>query len=345
MRRLQGIAVSGGSRVGRAVHHEAVPFAVERRTCTPEEVPEELERIGRAVQAALRGLDESQRALALDPKVGSIFDVHRILLEAVRGEIEEAVRGGASAEHAVASVLRRYANRLAELTDPMFAERRQDVIDVERRLLRGLAGLATTVNAPKGDGRAPVIVVAEDMTPSEVAALAGGAVAGLALEHGGPTSHTAIIAKALGFPCVLGIPGLVAAVAPGAEVWVDGAAGVIVVDPDAETRAEAARRATAWEAAEASLIAESHLPAETLDGHVVTLLANIEFPIEVQAAVARGADGIGLYRTEFLYDPARPVPDEEEHLAAYREVLLLVGHGSRRVVEELRPVEPDPVGA
>lgn len=327
MRRLQGIPVSGGSRIGRAVHHEAVPYAgAARRSVAPEEVAGELERLARAQQEADRGLVESQKALVVDPKVGSIFEVHRMLLEAVTPEVADAVRGGASAEHAVETVLRRHANRLAQLADPVFAERRQDVLDVERRLLRALAG-GPAPRRPDGDGRSPVVVVAEDLTPSETAALAGGRVVGLVLEHGGPTSHTAIIAKALGFPCVVGVAGVVQAVAPGSEVWVDGAAGVVVVDPDAGTRAEAERRGRAYDAHERALLEESHLPAETLDGHAVTLLANIEFPLEVGAAVERGAAGIGLFRTEFLFDPDRPVPNEDEHLAAYRAALERVRPG------------------
>ena len=327
MRRLQGIPVSGGSRIGRAVHHEAVPFAAtSRRSVAPDEVASELERLSTAQREADRGLVEAQKALVVDPKVGSIFEVHRMLLEAVTPEIADAVRAGTSAEHAVETVLRRHANRLAQLADPVFAERRQDVLDVERRLLRALAG-SPAPRVPEGDGRSPVVVVAEDLTPSETAALAGGRVVGLVLEHGGPTSHTAIIAKALGFPCVVGVRGVVGAVAPGTEVWVDGAAGVVVVDPDSVSRAEAERRGVAYEAHERALLEESHLPAETLDGHAVTLLANIEFPLEVGAAAERGAAGIGLFRTEFLFDPARPVPDEEEHLAAYRAALERVRPG------------------
>ncbi|MFO0934559.1 MAG: phosphoenolpyruvate--protein phosphotransferase [Planctomycetota bacterium] len=322
MRRLTGIPVSDGSRVGRAVHHEAVAFAAtQRRAIAPEEVADEVGRLQRAAAEAQQGLVDAQRALAVDPKVGAIFEVHQILLEAVQGELEESVRRGSSAEHAVETVMRRHFNRLAQVADPMFAERRQDVLDVEKRLLRALAGMPAAAAAPTGDGRSPVVVVAEDLTPSECAALAGRRVAGLVLEHGGPTSHTAIIAKALGFPCVVGVRGVVAAVAPGTEVWVDGTTGSVVVEPDAGVRAEAERRARQHDAREQTLLEESHLPAETLDGHAVTLLANIEFPLEVAAAAERGAQGIGLFRTEFLFDPSRPVPDEEEHLAAYRAAL------------------------
>jgi phosphotransferase system enzyme I (PtsI) len=325
---FQGIPVSGGSRVGIAVHHEAVPYAqeVERRSVTLAEVPAERRRLSDAVERALAGIESSRHALRADPQVGSIFDVHRLLLENVQGEIEGAIDAGASAEHAVATVLRRYANRLAEVPDPMFADRRNDVLDVERRLLRALAG-AGDGRPATGEGKTGVVVVAEDLTPAETAALAGRRVAGIVLEHGGPTSHTAIIAKALLVPCVVGLRGIVAAVAPGESVWVDGATGRVVVSPDSAALAEAKTRSAAWEDAEKRLLAEAHLPSETRDGHRITLLANVELPLEVGAAAARGAAGIGLYRTEFLFDPSRPPPSEEAHVAAYRDALARVRPG------------------
>lgn len=324
MRRLRGVGVSGGSRVGRSVHLEAVEFAAGPSAIRAEDVPRELERLARAVQVAVRGLEESQRALALDPRVGSIFEVHRILLDAVRGEIEEAVRSGSSAEHATATVLSRYASRLASIADPMFAERRQDVLDIERRLLRALSGSSASSQDRPAAGE---VLVALDLTPSEAAALAGGRVGGLVLEHGGATSHTAIIAKALSIPCVVGVAGALAGIPPGVDVWVDGGAGSVVVEPDEKSLEAARERARAHEASERTLLAESHLPTETLDGHAAVLLGNIEFPLEVKAAVDRGAAGVGLYRTEFLFDPAHPVPDEAEHVAAYREALAHTGRG------------------
>ena len=324
MRIFHGIPVSGGSRVGRAVNPEEVPYAVEPRTVGADEVPAEVARLEAAVAAALQGLAETQGAL--DPQVGSIFDAHRMMLEGVRGRLVAAVEGGAGAEYAVASVLRGYANRFAASPDPMVAERRQDVLDLERRLLRALGARAGAEVVP-GEGRGPFVVVAEDLTPTEAAVLDVRSVAGLVLEHGGPTSHTAIIAKSLGLPCVVGIPGIVAAVAQGEEVWVDGGTGTVVAAPDDAAKDRAVAAAAAWEETERRLLARSHLPAETLDGHGVTLLANIEFPLEVAAAVARGASGIGLYRTEFLLDPRRPIPSEEAHLAAYREALERIGKG------------------
>jgi phosphotransferase system enzyme I (PtsI) len=321
----EGIPVAGGSRIGRAAHVEEVPFHVERRAVAAHEIPDELARLHRAVEAAGAGLDESRRAVSSDPAAASVFDTHRVMLEALELEIAKAIEKGEGAEHAVAAVLRDHANRLAALPDPVFSERSQDVLDLEKRLLRALAGLPSSPIAPAERG--PTVVIASDLTPTETAALATSSIAGLVLEHGGPTSHTAILAKSLGFPCVMGVPGIVAATPPGAEVWVDGDAGTVVVEPDDRSRVEARRAAARYEARERGFLKEAHLPSETLDGHAVTLLANIEFPLEVDAAVARGAAGIGLFRTEFLFDPERGVPTEEEHLAAYREVLRRIAPG------------------
>jgi phosphotransferase system enzyme I (PtsI) len=329
MQRFEGIPVSGGSRIGRAAHVEEVPYEVGPRVVSPAEVPAERARLKRAIEEAARGLEASRQALSPDPQVGSIFEVHRLMLDAVEGEIEEEVARGAGAEHAAATVLRRHANRFAAIADPMLAERRQDVLDLEKRLLRALSGLPA-VGLPRSDGSEPIVVVAEDLSPSETAALDARRVAGLVLEHGGPTSHTAILAKSLGLPCVMGVPGVVARIPPGALVWVDGGAGTVTVDPDPAARAEAERAGERYESLERRLLAETGLPAETRDGHGVTLLANIEFPLEVEAAVARGAAGIGLYRTEFLYEPGTGgsgAPPEEAHVAAYREALAGVRGG------------------
>jgi phosphotransferase system enzyme I (PtsI) len=319
VKKYRGIPVAPGSRIGRAAHLEEVPFAVERRPVAPEDVPREVERLRAAVAHAAAGLEESRRAVAADPGAASVFDVHRMMLEAVEGDIVKAVEQGEGAEHATATVLRGHANRFAARADPLLAERRQDVLDLEKRLLRALAGAPSGPTLPAGRG--PTVVVAEDLTPAETAGLGALQVVGLVLEHGGPTSHTAILAKSLGLPCVMGVSGIVAAVSPGALVWVDGDSGTVVVEPDAAAKEEARRAAERHEARERGFLRESDLPAETLDGHAVTLLANVELPVEVEAAAARGAEGIGLFRTEFLYDPSRGVPAEEEHLAVYRAAL------------------------
>jgi phosphoenolpyruvate-protein kinase (PTS system EI component) len=182
VRKYEGIPVAGGSRIGRAAHVEEVPFAVERRPVGPEEVPAELARLRRSVESAVQGLEESRRAVASDPAAASVFDTHRVMLEALEPEIGKAIRAGEGAEHAVASVLREHANRIAALPDPVFSERRQDVLDLEKRLLRALVGLPASPIASAERG--PTVVIAGDLTPTETAALATSQIAALVLEHG-----------------------------------------------------------------------------------------------------------------------------------------------------------------
>ncbi|MFV1958277.1 MAG: phosphoenolpyruvate--protein phosphotransferase, partial [Planctomycetota bacterium] len=197
------------------------------------------------------------------------------------------------------------------------------------RLLRALSGVETRAPRPPGGAAAagPAVVVARDLTPSETAALERQDVTAIATELGGATSHTAVIAKSLGIPCVVGVRDLMAHVRPGDPVWIDGTRGVVVIHPDPAAVDRAHSIGERYERLEATLLRESHLPAETLDGHRVLLLANVEYPLDVEAGRERGAGGVGLYRTEFLYDEGAPLPTEEEHLRAYRQTLQRVGSG------------------
>jgi phosphoenolpyruvate-protein phosphotransferase (PTS system enzyme I) len=329
MKELQGLPVSGGSRIGRVVlyeeaHDAAIPLL------PAGEVSEELERLAGAIEEARTGLAHLRDSLGGDRSIGEIFGFHAELLDSQRPAIERTIREGASAEHAVARVLHGLAGRLRDTGNPMLSGRARDVVDLERRLLRVLAG----VGAPEPGELAasgPAVVVARDLTPSETAALEGHGIAALALEEGGATSHTAVIAKSLGVPCVVGVAGLTSQVQPGDTVWVDGTRGLVVIHPDPEAVRRAVGLGERYDRLEATLLRESHLPAETLDGHRAVLLANVEFPLDVAAGVERGAEGVGLYRTEFLYDPDRGLPTEEDHLRAYRATLARL-HGGRLTV-------------
>ncbi len=321
---LHGIAVAGGSRVGRAVPYgEAPGLAISLVPMGPPE--EEVLRLGRALDDAHAALDRLRESLGGDTSIGEIFRAHALMLDVVRPNVEETIREGLSAEHAVARVLHGVAERFAAADNPMVAQRRRDVVDLERRLLRALAG-GEREGVPTSGG-SPIVIVARDLTPSEAAALEGEDVAAIAIEQGGATSHTAVIAKSLGVPCVVGVEGLSARVQPGDSIWVDGTHGLVVIHPDPEAVARARGVAEVYERLEANLLRESDLPAETLDGHEVVLLANVEYPMDVMSGVARGASGVGLYRTEFLYDPSSGLPREEDHLAAYRSTLARIGNG------------------
>lgn len=347
---LEGIAVAGGSRVGRAVVYEedagvAIPLVPYG---TPED---ELQRLDAALADAKKALDRLRESLGGDTSIGEIFRAHALMLDEARPAIEEGIREGLSAEHAVSRVMHGLAERFAAAEHPMFEQYRRDLLDLERRLLRLLAG-ATTDAKPEGDGSAPTVVVARDLSPSQVAALEGEDVAAIAVEQGGATSHTAVIAKSLGIPCVLGVVGLIAHTQPGDRIWVDGTHGRVVLHPDPETVERARGIGERYDRLEAVLLRESSLPAETLDGHRVTLLANVEYPMDVAAGVERGADGVGLYRTEFLYDPIQGLPSEEDHLRAYRATLRRIGSGRLTIrtfdfgadkdLPGEGPVEPNP---
>jgi phosphotransferase system enzyme I (PtsI) len=223
-----------------------------------------------------------------------------------------------SPEYAVSRALRRYAKVFQSIESSYLAERANDIFDIEKRLLRNLLGrrreeLAHLIS--------PVIVLAHNLTPSETANLDRKFVRGFVTEIGGPGSHTAIVAEGLEIPAVVGIGPFLTDVSGGDVVIVDGDHGQVILQPDEETLAQYRYEAEQNKSRAAALETLRDLPAETADGERIELLANIEFPSEVQHCVERGADGIGLYRTEFLYLGTDAEPDEEVHFEAYARVV------------------------
>lgn len=319
---FQGLPVSGGSRVGFALIYEEVEdVRPSAGGVEPEGMPAEIERLARAFERAREELATLRRSLAGQvDSIEGIFEVHEAMIEGFHPALVASIHEGNRAEHAVATVLHAYRAKLEAHDNPVLRQRGQDVLDIERRLLRALGSLEASMPGG-GSPLSPVVVVATTLTPSEVADLEGREIAAIVLELGGPTSHSALIAKSLGIPCVVGVAGIGRAVRPGDRVWVEGSDGVVVLHPDPETLERARQRAERYERLERSLLAESNLPAETLDGYQATLLANIEFRLDVDGGVARGAEGVGLYRSEFLVDEFGRLPTEEEHVAAYRWTL------------------------
>ena len=326
MIQLSGIPVAGGSRVGRVVVVEEAPgYAIP---LTARGVPEEeCGRLARAVEEAHAGLERNRAALGGDASVGEIFRVHGEMLDAFRPSIEEAIRAGASAEQAVARVLHRLAEKFAAADNEMLAATRPRRASTSSAASCGRSPAWRRVAPAAGDtGDGPVVVVARDLSPSDTAALDGQDVAAIAIEFGGSTSHTAVIAKSLGIPCVVGVEGIDRPRAAGRHHLGRRYAGRSSCSTPMRTPSRGpAASASATSGSKRRSFAESHLPAETLDGHRVQLFANVEYPMDVQAAARRGAEGVGLYRTEFLYDPVHGLPTEEEHLAAYRETLATRG--------------------
>ncbi len=353
MQKLQGIAVSPGIAVGEALVLDDGGFRVPRRFVAREAVDAELARLDAAFLEA-RKLTERHRdaaAAQLGAHYAAIFEAHLAMLgdPRLRAELEEAVRERLyTPEFAVSHVLRRYARVLQSLESGFLADRATDINDVEHRLLQHLTGRPRYETSHL---ESPVLVLAHNLTPSETVNLNPKFVLGFVTEIGGAGSHTAIVAEGMEIPAVVGLGPFLKDVASGDLVIVDGNQGVVILRPDEETAARYRREVEQDRTRAAELTSLRDLPAATLDGTNVQLLGNIEFPHEAPHCVERGVDGIGLYRTEFLYLGNDSVPDEEAHYRAYVSVLESL-HGKPVVIRTLdlgadklaigRPAEAEP---
>src|SRR5208337_4253809 len=327
MQKLQGIAVSPGIAIGEALVMDNEGFRIPRRFVARDAVDDELERLEKAVAAASAEISGHRDAIAqeLGEKYAAIFDAHLQMLQdsVLRNELEDMIRHRHySPEYAVSRSLRRYAQVFQRLESAHLAERAADIFDIEKRLLRHLLG-------HRREGIAhltsPVLVLAHNLTPSETANLDREFIRGFVTEIGGPGSHTAIVAEVLEIPAIVGTGPFLADVSGGEMVIIDGDKGLVILQPDEETLAHYRHEVEENRSAAVRLEALRDLPATTADGVHVNLYGNIEFPYEVTHCVDRGAEGIGLYRTEFLYLGSELEPTEEVHYRAYSQVMQAMG--------------------
>lgn len=319
----KGIGVSPGVVISTAVVLDAEDLVIPKRKIEPDQVASETQRLGNGIAECVVSYTRLRDQVSHEhgKEIGDIFSFplgilkDRSVLQQFFAEIQ---KNQFTAEYAVSTVMRRYASLFAKMTDATLSERVKDVHDVEKRLLRALIGARHEDLAHLSQD---VIVIAHDLLPSQTAALDKKHVKGFATDVGGRTSHTAIVARAMGIPAVVGLGDIVANVSGGDTVIINGNTGVVIINPDEEALADSRVEEQARSKVEAELLTIRDLPAETQDGHVISLQANIEFPPEIDDAISRGADGIGLYRTEFLYLSTESEPTEEEHYAAYSEAL------------------------
>lgn len=323
MRTLKGIPVSSGIAIGEALVIDNEGFLIPRQFVPREAADEELRRFDQALEAAAAEAERNRDSVTaqLGEKIGTIFDAHSQMLRdpLLRREIEAGIRDKAySAEFSVNATLGALAKRLREVPNPVLAERAHDIVGLERCLLQHLTGRTQDELA---NLTSPVILVAHNLTPGDTARMKPEFVQGFVTEIGGAGGHTAIVAKGLEIPAVVGVGRFLTEVSSGAVLIVDGHTGCVVLDPDEPTleryRQEAERQRSV--AAELRLLKD--VPSETKDGARIRLMANIEFPSETSSCLAHGADGIGLYRTEFLYLGGDVEPSEEDHFRAYAEVV------------------------
>ena len=326
MLKLQGIAVSPGVTIGEALVLDSEGFRIPRRFVERSAVDTELARLATAVAETTCEVERNRDAIRseLGDQYAAIFEAHLAMLHdpKLQEELTSAVRDrNWWPEYAVSRTLRRYAKAFQNL-DNHIAQRAHDIYDLEKSLLRNLLGQRRETLAAISQ---PVVVLAHNLTPSETANLDRRLVKGFATELGGPGSHTAIVAEGLEIPAVVGVGPFLADVSGGEPVILDGNQGVIILQPDEETIAQYRLEEEAAKHVAAKLDRLRDLPAETTDGVRIQIMGNIEFPSEVEQCISRGCDGIGLYRTEFLYLTSKREPTEEDHYKAYSSVVNAMG--------------------
>ncbi len=325
----RAIGVSPGIAFGEAFVLDSEDYPIPKRSIRPDETDHELARFRDALQRSLRELEELKRNVPhhLATEIGPIVESSIKMLDdkyTHRRIEEKIVKGRNNAEYAVSSVYRVYVKQFSEAAagDGIFQSRIPELQDLERRLIRNLLQ-EKKVGISQLDRH--VVVVAHDLTQAQVIAFDRHKVVGFVTDAGGRTSHTAIVARTMQIPAVVGLESISTDVSAGDTLILDGASGTVIINPDEDTLKK-------YRALQRNLLRERHalrevidLAAETRDGHAVKILANIEFPEEVKTATEFGACGIGLYRTEFLYLTPGKVPSEADHFEAYRRTLSLLG--------------------
>jgi phosphoenolpyruvate-protein phosphotransferase (PTS system enzyme I) len=318
----KGIAVSPGIAIARALVIDSEESRIPRRSVRQNQVAEEVERVQNAFKDATVELTELEAAQGIEQgQIKDIFAVHMRFLhdKSLRARIIKMVEGEkVTAEYAVSATMRQIADHFSQVKDQYISERAADIYDLEKRLMHHLLG---GVKKDLADISEQVVVVAHMLTPTQTANFNRTFIKGLATDAGGRTSHTAIVARSMGIPAVVGLEDITGSLSNGDIIIIDGNHGVVVISPDEDTLAEYDRYAKDYIKLEHQLDSLRDMPAVTRDGVEITLLGNIEFPDESELVIEKGGQGIGLYRTEFLYLYSEIEPTEEDHYQAYAETI------------------------
>jgi len=321
-RALIGIGVSPGIAIGPVFCLEKKDIMVRRFPVPAEKVKDEVRRFRKAVAASATQLRKLNRKLArrMGDDHGYILDAHimllrdRMLTDEVVGLIR---REQANAEWALKQAIDSFKSAFSGMEDPYLRERAADVEDIGSRILHNLLGEGEerVAGVPPG-----VIVVARDLSPTETAQMFRQQVLGFVTDVGGKTSHTAIMARSLEIPAAVGLETVTRSAETGDAMIIDGSTGDVFLNPDEETVARYTEMRRRYQRYEVELLKLKDLPAETLDGYRMNLEANIELQEEIPSVLDHGAEGIGLYRTEFIYLNRGDMPSEEEHFLICRRL-------------------------
>ena len=319
METIKGIPVSPGISIADAALLRSDNLRIHRRFVGKDDIESEVRRFERAARKAGRDLDAQIETLGEDLMIAAqVLQTHRDMLNdpGLHSDVLTRIReNNFTAAYAVSIVMGEYYDRFEKMESEYLSERSHDIKDIERQLLTRILGK----RRERRVFRENVTVVAHNLTPSQTASMAKEMVVGFAVDVGGRTSHTAILARAIQVPAVVGLKDISRKVVNGDTLVIDGYTGEVIVNPDKKTLAIYRRKARYSEKFFSQLQEEIGWPAETIDGYEISLSANIELPEEISTALEWGAKGIGLYRTEFLYDQG--FPDEELHFKTYRKAV------------------------
>jgi phosphotransferase system, enzyme I, PtsP len=317
---VSGLGASPGVGIGKAHRIELPANLANVETMPGSGIPEEQMRFDAALSEAVREVEEARiRMRELVPEVGgAIFEALRMMIEdrSFAARIVDEIGRGIAAESALKIVVNDYVQRFEDMSDHYLRERAADVREAGQRILGHLLGVAS--------GRLEVgenaVLIAEELSVTDLATVDHDKLCGIVSSQGGVTSHSVILAKSLGIPTVVGAGGVFHSVLEGEEVVVDGNSGTVYLRPEPDVIAEYRRLDSEYRAFQKGLEHLRDLPAETLDGHRVSLLANVGLLGELDLITRYGAEGIGLYRTEFPFLSYRDFPNEDEQRNLYRRV-------------------------
>jgi phosphotransferase system enzyme I (PtsI) len=321
---LHGHAVSSGITVGYAHLVATARLEVAHYEIAPDAIDAEIQRFDRAMATAQQDLLDLKAHIAPDaPKEFAAFlDLHRMILSdsALSAAPRDLIRSRRSnAEWALVQQMERLVERFEEIEDPYLRERKADVQHAAERVLKALMGGHTIVE-PAVSEEQKLIVVAHDLSPADMILFKRHRYGGFVTDVGGVTSHTAIVARSLAIPAIVGLHHAFQTISEGELVIVDGERGLLVVNPDPVVLAEYRERQAELKADRQRLKRLKKTRAATEDGTPVELFANIELPQDTAEVLDAGAEGVGLFRTEFMFLNRKDLPGEEEQFEAYRDV-------------------------
>lgn len=321
-KRYKGIPASPGIVIGKVFLFDREEESVYSRDIKKEDIPEEITKLENALIQTRKEIIELQNNISqgMGREHAEIFNAQLLVVED-RSLIEEVIKRLESdhknVEYIFQQVTKKYVKIFSDMEDEYLRERASDIRDVSHRVTHNLLGKQKEDLAHLKE---EVVVIAYDLSPSDTAMMHKEKVVGFATDIGSRTSHTAIMARSLEIPAVVGLHDLSQKIQSGSTIVIDGNAGIVVVEPTQETISSYIKEKNKFEIFEGKLSELRKLPAETKDGYRIVLAANIEMPEDVPSVIQHGSEGIGLYRTEYIYLNRKDLPTEEEHFEAYKSV-------------------------